>query len=45
MTFVTLFISCAADADDLRDVAADVMRRLGQMFTSQMDVGSCTGSD
>ena len=32
---VILFISCASDADHLRDIAADVMTRLTQMFTSQ----------
>jgi hypothetical protein len=32
---VTLFISCASDADHLRDIAADVMTRLTQMFNSQ----------
>jgi hypothetical protein len=35
MLNVTLFISCAADADDLRDMAADVISRLTQMFISQ----------
>lgn len=35
MIAINLFISCASDVDDLRDVAADVMERLTQMFTSQ----------
>jgi hypothetical protein len=35
MILVRLFISCAGDADDLRDIAADVMHRLTQMFVSQ----------
>src|SRR5947207_15411957 len=37
MIGVTVFISCAADADHLRDIAADVMIRLTQMFNSQTD--------
>jgi hypothetical protein len=32
---VIFFISCASDADDLRDIAGDVMDRLTQMFMSQ----------